>query len=391
MKILYITHATDLAGANRSMLQMIKELRDNHDVEPFIVFPLIEKDLKHNIMDECLKNNIPFLQHRMTNFKRHEGFNLIEILYFIFVQAFVVLDLFFFFKRKNFDFIHTNSSVNDTGAYLSMLLGIPHVWHLREFGKEDFGLVSCLGTNYEKWIYKKCVYVIAISDVIKEHFSKVFEKKKIMRIYNGVVRKSVEYSSKHQSYMVNLCMVGRVEQNKNQFEALQAIEMLKNKGIKNFHLTIVGAENPEYKKQLVDYASAKDLIDYVSFLGSINNVPEILSNMDIGLMLSSNEAFGRVTIEYMLQNLLVIASDRGANPELIRNGENGYLYKLGDPEDLSNRIEKVIQDRELLKAIATSGKSYAERYFLSTVNSNNVYQLYLKIFNRNTNSIDKID
>ena len=34
MRILYITHATDLGGANQSMLQMIKELRQNYDIEP---------------------------------------------------------------------------------------------------------------------------------------------------------------------------------------------------------------------------------------------------------------------------------------------------------------------------------------------------------------------
>ena len=41
MKVLYITHCTDLSGANNSMIQMITELRDNHGIIPFIIYPKI--------------------------------------------------------------------------------------------------------------------------------------------------------------------------------------------------------------------------------------------------------------------------------------------------------------------------------------------------------------
>lgn len=381
MRILYITHATDLGGANQSMLQMIKELRQNYDIEPFVVFPKIDKSLTHNIKQECLKNNIPFLQHRMTNFKRHKGYSLFETLYFIFVQFSVVLELFFLLKKEKFDLIHTNSSVNDTGAYLSLLWNVPHVWHLREFGDKDFGLVSCLGLKYEKWIYKKCIYAIAISDIIKKHFSKVIDSDKIIRIYNGVVKKDIKYLSPHSSSIMNFCIVGRVEQNKNQYEALKAIDILVNKGIVDFHLTIVGAENIEYKNTLLEFISYHNLDKYVSFLGSVNNVPQILRTMDVGLMLSSNEAFGRVTIEYMLQKLVVVASDTGANPELIENKVNGYIYSLGDYEELAEILETIINDRNSMLKLSSAGFLHAEKCFLSTINSQNVFLLYSKIYN----------
>lgn len=381
MKVLYITHATDLAGANRSMLQMIKELRDNHGVQPFVIFPKIDKDLKHNIRNECKRLNIPFLEHRLTNFKRHKGFSFFHILYFLLVQPVIVLHLFFYIRRLNFDMIHSNSSVNDTGAHLSWLLGIPHVWHLREFGEEDFGLVSCLGRSYEQWVYKKCTFAIAISNAIQEKFSNIFEEEKIRRIYNGIVKRDKDLCSLHNTYEANICIVGRVENNKNQMEALKSIDALIKSGITNFHLTIVGAENKSYKEQLLDYINANKIAEHITFMGTINNVPELLRNMDIGLMLSSNEAFGRVTIEYMLQNLAVVATNAGANPELIINGETGYMYSLGDYEELGRVLKKMISDREHMRKLASNGKKYAEKNFLSTVNSNNVYSLYKEILN----------
>lgn len=70
--------------------------------------------------------------------------------------------------------VHSNSSVIDMGAYVSMARRIPHVWHLREFGYEDFRLVSVFGKRYERWIYSKCTCAIAISKVIAEKFRPYF-------------------------------------------------------------------------------------------------------------------------------------------------------------------------------------------------------------------------
>jgi glycosyltransferase involved in cell wall biosynthesis len=47
--------------------------------------------------------------------------------------------------------------------------------------------------------------------------------------------------------------------------------------------------------------------------------------MNIGLMCSRDEAFGRVTIEFMLHKMPVIASNSGANPELVINRINGDI------------------------------------------------------------------
>ena len=91
-------------------------------------------------------------------------------------------------------------------------------------------------------------------------------------------------------------------------------------------------------------------------------MPQILQRSDVGLMLSTNEAFGRVTVEYMMQNLAVIASDTGANPEIITNGETGLLYELGDVESLADKMKSLIEDHTLLGALAEKGKQHAYRH-----------------------------
>lgn len=379
MKILYVTHTTDLAGANRSMLQLIKELRRKYSIEPFVVFPKIEKSLKYSIRDVCQMENIPFLEHRLTNFKKKKPISFLKKLYYMIFNFIYVCHIYFLLRKKSFDLIHSNSSVNDTGAYLSILLRCPHIWHLREYGDLDFGLYPLLGRGYEKIVYTYADEFIAISKSIKMHFEKVISPAKISLVYNGIKPQSANFYSSHNSDILQLCIVGRVEENKNQLEALKALAMLKKENMSSFHLTIVGAENIDYKKNLLAFIEQNELEDYVEFLGTRSDVPDILKRMDVGLMLSTSEAFGRVTVEYMLQNLAVVATKAGANEELIENGKTGYLYTLGNVSELESILRMLINDRIVLCKISQKGQEYALKNFVSEINSSKIYDIYKRL------------
>ena len=96
-------------------------------------------------------------------------------------------------------------------------------------------------------------------------------------------------------------------------------------------------------------------------------------------MLSNNEAFGRVTVEYMLQNLAVIAANTGANPEIISKNEIGLLYKHGEPEDLAQCMKQLIEDNNLLKSMSTAGQLYAREMFPSSKNTRLIYDIYKSV------------
>ena len=64
-------------------------------------------------------------------------------------------------------------------------------------------------------------------------------------------------------------------------------------------------------------------------------------------MCSRSEGFGRVTAEYMMAELPVLASDTEANPELIREGIDGYLYKFNDIEDMTDKAMKIISSSNI--------------------------------------------
>lgn len=374
MRVLFISHTNSLDGANRSLLQLVKELRDNHNVTPIVVCPRDRQS--HVLTDVYAKEGIECIPVPLVKFKLVGNKSLVAKM--LLAASFLLRNLYLFYALRGvkFDLVHSNSSVIDMGAYLALWRRVSHVWHLREFGYEDFRMKSVFGERYERWIYKKCEVAIAISKAIKQKFKPLFGTR-IRLIYNGILPKDESLSASHTNPVTTFCITGRLEPNKNQMEVLKACLLLKHESKCHFRLLVVGAGgNTAYTEELKKYVADNGLQDEVMFMGYRTDVPEILSQCNVGLTASTNEAFGRITVEYMMQNLAVIASDTGANPEIIRDGDTGMLYPSGDARQLADKMLALLQNRNLLMRIAANGKQRALECFSSVKNSDSIFNLY---------------
>lgn len=374
MRVLFISHTNSLDGANRSLLQLVKELRDNHNVTPIVV--CLRDRQSHVLTDVYAKEGIECIPVPLVKFKLVGNKSLVAKV--LLAASFLLRNLYLFYALRGvkFDLVHSNCSVIDMGAYLALWRRVPHVWHLREFGYEDFRMQSVFGKRYERWIYKKCEVAIAISKAIEQKFKPLFGTR-IRLIYNGILPKDESLSASHTNPVTTFCITGRLEPNKNQMEVLKACLLLKHESKCHFRLLVVGAGgNTAYTEELKKYVADNGLQDEVMFMGYRTDVPEILSQCNVGLTASTNEAFGRITVEYMMQNLAVIASDTGANPEIIRDGDTGMLYPSGDARQLADKMLALLQNRNLLMRIAANGKQRALECFSSVKNSDSIFNLY---------------
>ena len=93
-------------------------------------------------------------------------------------------------------------------------------------------------------------------------------------------------------------------------------------------------------------------------------------------MSSSSEAFGRVTVEYMMNDLAVVATDSGASREIIDNDVTGMLYPVGDVAALAGRLRVLIEDKSLRETLAGAGHRKALKQFTSQANSKAIFRLY---------------
>ncbi len=369
-RVLFVTHSARMGGANHSMFRLIEELRERHGIKPFVVFPR-GKDRK-DISEKCREMGIPYLR---TPFHWSKGRSVRHLLACLSNIIFYPLAA-FRLRKYDFDLVHSNGSVTDLGAWLGRRRGLRHIWHLREFGDLDFGLRPLLGRRREKAVYSKGDNTfIAISEAVKEHYSSLIDPQKIITIYNGVALPEPAGAGKADS-RTEICLVGMLQEAKNQLEALQAAAILRQRGRSDFHLHLIGRADGAYLSKLKKYISDESLEDYVSICGEREDISEILRGMDIGLTTSLCEAFGRVTVEYMLHGLAVIASDTGAGPEIITDGKNGLLYHSGDAEALAERLLSLLENREYRQQLAAEGEADARARFNSVSNSECIFKLY---------------
>lgn len=376
LNVLFVTHVTNMAGANRSMCQLVYELKTNYLLKPVVLGPY--DDTADGIKSHLAKIGVEYIDGPISFFKIPNP-NFKD---FVRYTKYLVKNLGLYKKLKDYhiDIIHSNSSVIDLGGYLSLLLGCKHVWHFREFGDLDYNLYPVGGKLYEKFTYRHTDAIIAISKIIGCHYSTKVNNKKMHVIYNGILDVESKYQSAHDNKQVQFFCAGILSESKNQKEIVRAANILVNEyGKTDFHVTIVGRNLEPYTSEVNQLIRDYGLEAYFSILSETDGIKDIAKTMDVGIVPSHAEAFGRVTVEYQLQNLLVIGNDQGANPELIHDGCTGMIYPNGNYKCLANIMKDVIENIIDWKSIANAGMLYAKKHFLSSYNTQSIYHLYQEI------------
>ncbi|HET7291328.1 MAG TPA: N-acetyl-alpha-D-glucosaminyl L-malate synthase BshA [Vicinamibacteria bacterium] len=126
-------------------------------------------------------------------------------------------------------------------------------------------------------------------------------------------------------------------------------------------LLMVG-EGPE-RSSAQALARRLGLADRVRFLGTRESVEEIAPLADIFLLPSELESFGLSALEAMASAVPVIGSDAGGLPEVVENGETGYLLPVGDVEGMAARAVEILRDDGRRKAMGSAGRARAEEHF----------------------------
>lgn len=263
------------------------------------------------------------------------------------------------------DIIISNSFVLLEGINVSIDLGIPHIWHIREFMKDDHQIEHYSNRNIKKLTEKS--NAIFISKAIENYYLKKYNFLSSKIIYDQVREPSNQ--SIRNGYFLNgiikIMIAGILQENKGQLEAIKIAEQIKKEGY-DVRLDIYG-EGYDYDR-LKKYIE-NNKIDYIEFKGFCENLSEKRRQYDIGLVCSKNEAFGRVTIESMLAKNITIAANAGASNELIVNNKTGYLYSLGDIKGCSNLIIKIYNNQENVADIVENAYNFAKENYCKPIYS----------------------
>jgi len=102
---------------------------------------------------------------------------------------------------------------------------------------------------------------------------------------------------------------------------------------------------------------------HVSFMGKQNHVERLIPMAHVLLMPSETEAFGLVALEAMACGVAPVATRVGGVPELVTDGEDGYLEAVGDIAAQAARVAALLMDDSLHYRMANAGRRHATDRF----------------------------
>lgn len=383
MKVLFVSTGDAIYGAPKSMFALMKLLKEEYGVEPVLLTK--SHNVLNDMCDDCgIENYSAYYgdimagssyESKLKNLAKHivkYGLYVLGVLTQKGVENCGI-------KFDEIDIIHSNTNRIDIGAYLSKKYHIPHIMHLREMDEGTKDMVYYKG-NWATYLNDNVTKYIAIANVVKESWDNHgLDRDKIEVIYNGIDETTIHNRIERDDEKLKIVAVGRVERSKGQEDLIEAVCALPREKQEKIVIDMLGESYVEYEHKLKVILEKKNCAAEVNFCGYCGNVTERLAQYDIGMTCSTAEAFGRTTVEYMMTGLLTVASDTGANPELIIDGKSGILYKQGDASALSQVLSDILDKKYDMTSMQKEGKRRSMELFRAKSNAKQIYELYKTI------------
>jgi Glycosyl transferases group 1 len=121
-------------------------------------------------------------------------------------------------------------------------------------------------------------------------------------------------------------------------------------------------DNPTYVSGLRALCQELGVSDAVHFAGERDDVPDVLRALDVLLVPSWTEPFGRVVIEGMAMGIPVIATTEGGPAEIIEHGETGLLVPPREPDLWAEEAERLLAAPQRRAALAARARERAAEY-----------------------------
>lgn len=372
-RILYLCHDGDLYGSQQSLTLILKHM-DKRLVEPYVSIarsgPL--QDILSDIPGVCVLKHrrLQWVKHDKRHFFQRVG-DILNVAGGLIPRVWSVIRL---IRQYRIQLVHTNSSVSLEGALAAWLTGTPHIWHIRELFMEKSPKYHLVFGRYasRRVMVSLSNRLICISKAVQGQFLPYLDKhaEKFPVIYNAVEGSPKQEGDKEKEAALpadncfNIGYLGRLSAGKRFHDILEALAHLPPAFRQQVCLTAAGRfADEEYRQRVEGIVKAFDLQDIVNLSGFVTDTSGFFKDLDLLILPSVNEPFGRVLIEAMLAGVPCLAADSGGVPEIIEEGVTGFLYPAADPLRLAECILWLLEDPGVLQRIRhNAGRMVAQRF-----------------------------
>jgi glycosyltransferase involved in cell wall biosynthesis len=325
-KILHLVDTLNVGGMEK-MIAALAVQQKNAGKQPMVVTLLSEGPIATELRDFGVK---------VTNLAKPPGFHFPTI-----------KQLRSLIQTERYHVLHTHNPV--PLVYGAMAQVTNNACCLIN-SRHDMG--QHLGSKKSSILYRiaarRADWTVAVCKPALERFiaNKQFSAKNSVCISNGInlapflsidesQRMAVRKSLGVEKNQILLGTVGRLNQVKAQTRMLDVCKVLKSTNIP-VRMLLVG-DGPE-AENLRRYAQDLGLQDCVIFTGERNDIPDLLSAMDIFVMTSLTEGYSMALVEASAAKLPIVTNLVGGNSEIVQNEKTGFLVEEFDVKDFVNKI-----------------------------------------------------
>jgi N-acetyl-alpha-D-glucosaminyl L-malate synthase BshA len=208
--------------------------------------------------------------------------------------------------------------------------------------------------------------VTAVSQWLREETTKHFATDKDIEVIPNFVdpQRFSRHDTAFRSMFTNageklLCHVSNFRPVKRVLDVLEVFARVAK--VIPSRLIMIG-DGPD-RSRAEAFSREHGLRERVFFLGNVPNVEEVVSAGHVFLLPSESESFGMAALEALASELPVIATCSGGLPEVVVDGETGYLLPVGDVEGMAARAIELLSDESLRQKMGREGRAMATERF----------------------------
>ncbi|EHB49745.1 glycosyl transferase group 1 [Mycolicibacterium rhodesiae JS60] len=264
-----------------------------------------------------------------------------------------------FFARQRPTMVLTNTMTIPSHAIAAKILGIPHHWIVREFGRDDHQLWFLFGYRRTvRMVGRLSESVICNSHAVEQAMLALDPTMKTHVLYPAVDTELGIPPQRQPAERMRAILVGYFSEAKGQELAIEAIAIARKAGV-DIELTLIGTGSHQ---PLHTFAQRLDVDDLLTIREPTRDLRPHWASAHVGLMCSQREAFGRVTVEAMRAGLPVCGTNSGGTPEIIDPGVAGLLSPAGDADALAANLMKLEADEDLRRRLAHGALESSQRF-----------------------------
>ncbi|HEX4483611.1 MAG TPA: glycosyltransferase family 4 protein [Solirubrobacteraceae bacterium] len=370
MRILFVNHTAVVSGAERSLLDLLSALAREPDVQLLLATPpgaLVQLAAARGIATTPILGTAGSLRLHPLHTPRA----LLEM-------AIAALQVRRAASRHRAEIVHANSIRAGIVLALACMRRRVRIVHVR-----DCLPPGRLSTATLRLIAASATTVIANSRYTADSMRAVAPRARLEVVYNAVDLARFDPSEIDRAQArarlgedgarpVLLGVVAQITPWKGQDTAIEALRLLREDDL-DAQLLLVGAakfvaaatrfDNEDYVAELRALIERAGLGERVSWLGERDDVAAIVRALDVLLLPSWEEPFGRAAIEAMALEVPIVATTVGGPAEIVEDGREGYLADPREPRAWADAIRAVLRSGDHGASMGRAGRERVERKF----------------------------